>query len=102
MSSDTNHHTNTKGNSSFVSTNTVQENIPFESVSSPIISMDTQSASRSFGSELQKYSKDLIKSLSNFKFSKELTDENYNSWSQAVSELFRSIDLDQFITVSSH
>lgn len=43
---------------------------------------------RAFGTDLQKFSKDLIKSLSNFKFTEELTDGNYVSWSQAVSELF--------------
>ena len=60
------------------------------------------SESRSFETAIQKYSKDLIKSLSNFKFSEELTDENYILWSQAVSELLQSIDLDSFITVDNH
>lgn len=62
----------------------------------------SESDSRTFGTAIQKFSKDLIKSLSNFKFSDELTDDNYVSWSQAVSELLQSIDLDLFITSSDH
>lgn len=53
---------------------------------------------RSFGSSLQKFSKDLVKSLSNFKFSEELTNDNYVSWSQAMSELLQSINLHPFLT----
>lgn len=60
------------------------------------------SKSRTFGTDLQKFSKDLIKSLSNFKFSKELSDDNYISWSQAVSELLQYIDLDSFIQCPDH
>lgn len=51
-----------------------------------------------FGSTLQKFSKDLVKSVSNFKFSEELTDDNYVSWSQAMLELLQSIDLDPFLS----
>lgn len=51
-----------------------------------------------FGSTLQKFSKDLVKSLSNFKFSEELTDDNYVSWSQAMLELLQSINLDPFLS----
>lgn len=36
--------------------------------------------------------------MGNFKFSEELTDGNYVSWSQAASELFQFIDLDLFLT----
>lgn len=63
-----------------------------------ISTMNISSETRVFGTAIQKFSKDLIKSLGNFKFSDELTDENYVSWSQAVSELLQSIDLDLFIT----
>lgn len=52
---------------------------------------------RVLGTSLQKFSKDLVKSLGNFKFSDELTDDNYVSWSQAMSEILQSIDLDPFI-----
>lgn len=57
---------------------------------------------RPFGTALQKYSKDLIKSLGNFKFDDELADDNYVSWSQAVSELLQSINLDSFITIDHY
>lgn len=60
--------------------------------------MDT----RTFGTAIQKFSKDLIKSPGNFKFSDELTDDNYVSWSQAVSELLQSIDLDSFVTTQDY
>lgn len=64
--------------------------------------MDQITTTSSYGTEIQKFSKDLIKSLSNFKFSDELTDSNYISWSQAVFELMLSIDLDSFITKPNH
>lgn len=58
--------------------------------------------SRTFGTAIQKHSKDPIKSLGNFKFSDELTDDNYISWSQAASELLESIDLDAFIVKENY
>lgn len=104
MSSNPEHQNNTEGDNSFVSTNTVQEpsSQEVDKPSNFMIANESQSETRSFGSEFQKYSKDLIKSLSNFKFTEELTDENYVSWSQAVSEWFRCIDLNVFITKPNH
>lgn len=64
--------------------------------------MNPVTTSTLYGTDIQKFSKDLIKSLSNFKFSDELTDSNYISWSQAVFELMLSIDLDPFITKPNH
>lgn len=58
--------------------------------------------SRTFGTAIQKHSKDPIKSLGNFKFSDELTDDNYISWSQAASELLESIDLNAFIVKENY
>lgn len=52
---------------------------------------------RVFGNSLQKFSKDLVKSLGNFKFSDELTDDNYVSWSQAMSEILQYIDVDPYL-----
>lgn len=74
----------------------------FQSVSEAQDPSDTMnknpaSETRTFGTAIQKYSKDLIKSLGNFKFLDELSDDNYISWSQAVSELLQSIDLDEFV-----
>lgn len=66
------------------------------------MSQSPEPDTRTFGTAIQKFSKDLIKSLSNFKFSDELTDDNFVSWSQAVSELLQSIDLDLFITKEKH
>lgn len=102
MSSDHGHHTDTEEDSSVSSSNTIHELTTAEAEAPSNVNMDSQAESRPFGSELQRFSNDLIKSLSNFKFTEELSDENYISWSQAVSGLFRSIDLDHFITVPNH
>lgn len=64
--------------------------------------MDSSSNAKSFATEIQRFSKDPIKSLSNFKFSDELTDSNYTSWSQAVSELLQLIDLNSFILIPNY
>lgn len=70
----------------------------FESTTSTVAMIEgSESVTRSFGTAIQKFSKDLIKSPNSFKFTEELTDDNYVSWSQAVSELLQSIDLEQFV-----
>lgn len=101
MSSEPDLFVDTEDEGSINSSHSTQRRISVSS-SRPIMSHSPPQNNSAFGSELQKYAKDLIKSLSNFKFSEELTDANYISWSQAVSELFQSIDLDKFLTKQDH
>lgn len=102
MSSPVDYSTDTKEEHSHSSINTVKNPETYMSMSdsreqSVNMNEDSSSQMKTFGTPIQKFSKDLIKSLNNFKFSEELTDDNYISWSQAVSELLQSIDLDMFI-----
>lgn len=97
MSSPYNQSTNSEDEESNSSHLTAAPRNPNTLLQREEITMDNSVPSRMFGTEIQKFSKDLIKSLSNFKFSEQLTDLNYTSWSQAVSELCQSIDLDPFI-----
>lgn len=100
MSLEVDYSTDTENYASEDSFHTIRHHLPSSTHSRTIMS-DTQAAepeTRVFGTALQKFSKDLIKALSAFKFSDLLTDDNYVSWSQAVSELLQSIDLNLFLT----
>lgn len=59
--------------------------------------MSDQVTSSSFGTPSQKFSKDMINSLSKYKLSEDLSDTNYPTWSQAIKEVFISMQLDNFI-----
>lgn len=99
MSSEVNYPTDTEIDSSQNSFHTVR-NQTLRANSSVEVMSETNAnepEARSFGTSLQKFSKDLVKSLGTFKFSDELTDDNYVSWSQAMSEILQSIDLDPFL-----
>lgn len=44
----------------------------------------------------------MINSLSKYKFSNNLTDSNYPTWSQSVKGVFVSMRLDKFLEISNH
>lgn len=69
---------------------------------SHIVMPDSDSENHSFGNPIQKFSKDIINSLSKYKVSEDLSDTNYPTWSQSIKEVFRSMSLDKFITVKNY
>ena len=58
--------------------------------------------SGSYGTPIQKFSKEMINSLSKYKVTEDLTDSNYPTWSQSVKEVFVSMSLDNYIKIQNY
>lgn len=69
-------------------------------MSSTPIASHTEQDSKPFGSSIQQFSQRMNNALSKFKRSEDLTDENYITWSRSMSQLLRSLEFHQFVTVS--
>lgn len=63
---------------------------------------DSDTDNASFGNPIQRFSKDMISSLSKFKVTEDLTDTNYPTWSQSVEDVFISMQLDKYLTVDKY
>lgn len=61
---------------------------------------DTETAS--YGTPLQKFSKEMINTLSKYKVSEDLSNTNYPTWSQSIKEVFMSMSLDKYIKVNKY
>ncbi|EGG09846.1 uncharacterized protein MELLADRAFT_60980 [Melampsora larici-populina 98AG31] len=61
------------------------------------LKMSENTDSRVFGDSIQKYSQIMTNALSKYKVSDDLTDENYTEWSQSLMEVFRSLELHQYV-----
>lgn len=68
----------------------------------PVVMPESEEDNGSFGSPIQRFSKEMINSLSKYKVSEDLTDSNYPTWSQSVKEVFVSMRLDKFLKISNH
>lgn len=63
---------------------------------------NTEHDSKPFGSSIQQFSQRMNNALSKFKLSDDLTDENYITWARSMSQLLRSLEFHQFVTVSDY
>lgn len=55
-----------------------------------------------YGTPIQRFSKEMINSLSKYKVSEDLNDVNYPTWCQLIKEVFVSMRLDKFIKVENY
>lgn len=63
---------------------------------------DSETDNGSFGSPLQRFSKEMINTLSKYKVSDDLTYSNYPTWSQSIKEVFVSMQLDKYIKIQDY
>lgn len=70
--------------------------------SSHTIMPDSDTERGTYGTPVQKFSKEMISTLSKYKVSEDLNDTNYPTWSQSIKEVFISLQLDKFLTVKEY
>lgn len=56
----------------------------------------------SYGTPIQKFSKEMINSLSKYKVTEDLTDSNFPTWSQSVKEVFMSMGLSKYLKIENY
>lgn len=56
----------------------------------------------SYGTSVQRFSKDMMNAMSKYKVTEDLNDANFPKWSQSVKEVFISLRLVDFIKKENH
>lgn len=71
-------------------------------MTSPSTAAHTEHDAKPFGSSIQQFSQQMNNALSKFKLSEDLSDENYITWARSMSQLLRSLEFHQFVSVSDY